>query len=63
MQVDESGLTRFEKQLKKPRTVQELIDATGLSRRTVFRYLQLLQERGINVVRANIGRPTRYQVQ
>jgi predicted DNA-binding transcriptional regulator AlpA len=41
--------------LERPKTVEQLIDKTGASRRTIYRYLARL-----TVERVGIDRPTRY---
>jgi len=48
---DEKSLTRFRRLLRKPRTIAELRDATGLSESTVYRWFRYLEDRGETVVR------------
>lgn len=62
MIVDEEKISELKKYLSKPRTVEALEDKLMVSRRTVFRYLKILENRGEQVKRANIGRPTEYQI-
>jgi predicted DNA-binding transcriptional regulator AlpA len=56
-QIDEGLLKRLAKLLEKPKTIEQLLDKTGASRRTIYRYLTRL-----NVERVGIGRPTQYRM-
>ena len=60
--IDEEKVSTIRKKLREQVTVAELMKAAGVSARTVYRYIDLLVERGFNVVRANITRPTKYQI-
>ena len=62
MIIDEEKLSQMKAYLKNPRTVEDLEAELTVSRRTVFRYLKVLEDRGARVKRANIGRPTKYQI-
>ncbi len=62
MTIDDTKLEAVRKKLKRPRTVDELAEAVDVSRRTIFRWLAVLQERGHDVQRVNLGRPTEYQI-
>lgn len=62
MIVDEEKISELKRYLAKPRTVEDLEFKLMVSRRTVFRYLKILESRGERVKRANIGRPTEYQI-
>ena len=62
MQIDEKKLKKMVKKLSRPRTVDELAELVGISRRTVFRWLSVLDDQGVRVYRANLGRPTKYQI-
>lgn len=58
-QVDQMKLDQLVTLLIKERTVDELMDKLEVSRSTVYRYLDRLQEQGTRVV-GSVGRPTRY---
>jgi len=62
MMIDEKVLKAFCGLLKQPRTLKELEKWAGISRRTVFRYLALLKDRGQNVERVGLTRPTKYRI-
>ena len=62
MSLDEQALDSLKKLLRQPRTLMELEDGAGISRRTVFRYLAVLKERGFNVVKWGLSRPTQYRI-
>jgi predicted ArsR family transcriptional regulator len=62
MQINDKKLALMVRKLKSPRTVDELADLVGVSRRTVFRWLTVLSESGHEVQRVNISRPTKYQI-
>lgn len=62
MTVDEKALKVFRALLRRPRTLKELEIEAGISRRTVFRYLVLLKDRGQNVERVGLTRPTKYRI-
>lgn len=61
--------TKLLKKLKKwleqktPRTVEEMEDKFDISRRTVYRYLELLREDGVVIRRADWSRPTRFWIE
>lgn len=63
--VDEKLLKKLEKWLsqKTPRTVEEMADKFDTSIRTVYRYLSLLRENGVEVRRVDWGRPTRFRIE
>lgn len=62
MVLNEEDLERFKKYLKAARTLSELEQEIGISRRTVFRYLTILKNRGCNVIRDGLTRPTKYRI-
>lgn len=57
----EEGLKSLKKLLKNAHTVDELIDELGVHRRTVYRWIRLLDEDGVDVV-SSIDRPTAYVI-
>jgi len=52
----------FEKFLQQPRTVEDLMEKFSLSERSTYRYLKVLEEMEVRLVRLGAGRPTKYQV-
>lgn len=50
MILDEARLAAMEAYLARPRSIAELVEATGLSQRTVYRWIKVLRERGCDVV-------------
>lgn len=60
--IDEALLRRIRRRLKHAHTVEQLTEAFGISRSTLYRYLKILEERGFRVSRVGIGRPTQYKV-
>ena len=55
-------LKRFAKALRKPRTMEQLVDRFDVDRRTVYRWMRELEGEGCLVVRVGLGRPTKYQI-
>ena len=63
MVLDEKKIERFRKFLDKPRTMHELMGYADVSRRTVFRWFEVLElNLRQRVVRVDTRRPTRYQI-
>lgn len=62
MKTDEDLVKKLKKALRRPRTVDELVEMTGALRRRVYRYLEVLVERGEKVTRRGIRRPTKYVI-
>ncbi len=62
MQLDEDKIELIRWSLQKPRTIREMVIIADVSRRTIFRWLKLLESRGWSVRRVNINRPTKYQI-
>lgn len=61
--LDEAALARVERMLRvKPRTLGELVAASGHVERTVFRWLRELEGRGVAVRRVNRGFPVLYEI-
>ncbi len=61
--INEELYKALKKRLReKPATILEMVKFTKLSRRTVYRYLALLEERGENLWRLGIHRPTQYRI-
>lgn len=58
----EKDIERLRKALKKSRTMDDLVATLDVDRRTVYRYLDDLQEQGVQVTRVGLSRPTRYQI-
>ena len=58
--LDEKRLSRLLKMLSKPQTVAHLCARLKISRATLYRDLARLNERGHNVRRYGISRPTKY---
>lgn len=56
--IDEKLVATLQKYLEKPRTLEQIIAKSKVSRRTVYRYLARIE--GVQVV--GITRPTRYVV-
>lgn len=48
--------------LTQPRTMDSIVGYFGCSRGTVYRWLDLLAERGLDVRRVGMGRPTKYLI-
>ena len=60
-QTPESVITYLVQLLAKPLTVDDLAEALGVSRRTVYRYLTKLANSGAPIV-ASLTRPTEYRI-
>ncbi len=58
----EGDLKQLLKQLRRPRTMDHLTEHFDVDRRTVYRWMQTLQDDGRAVARVGIGRPTQYQI-
>ena len=58
----EKELQKLSKALKRPRTMTDLVYLMGVDRRTVYRYLDDLRVKGLNVARVGLGRPTKYKI-
>ncbi len=60
--VDEEKIAKLIKALKKPVEVGDLVDRLGVSKKTVYRYLDLLEERGFIIEHSGRTRPVTYQI-
>ena len=59
--VDKS-LDKLLEALKSPKTMDELVKKFDVHRTTIWQWMNALEDEGIKVVRANRGRPEKYQL-
>ena len=60
--IDETTLRRLRRKMKHPHSVQELMAYLGISRATVYRYIKVLEERGVRVDKVGSFRPAKFKV-
>ena len=59
--MDPIRIQRLLDLLETPRTIEELMTALGVKRRSVYRYLTRLEESGAEIV-GTLSRPTKYRI-
>ena len=60
---DDVGRAKVERMLRqKPRTLEELQDASGHTDRTLYRWFKEMEEKGLAIRRANRGYPATYEI-
>jgi len=55
-------LSQLKRKLRAKKSVTDLAEELGVSRRTIYRYLKILDDQGIRVHRVGITRPTLYRI-
>jgi predicted DNA-binding transcriptional regulator YafY len=61
--LNEKRIEKLVRLLRKPRTEAELSKMLNISRRTLYRDFERLEERGLNVQTVGFRRPTKYFLQ
>lgn len=60
--IDEDKIATLIELLKKPATVGAMMEGANLSKKSVYRYLDRLEERGFIVEHSGRTRPVTYQI-
>lgn len=56
------AMKKLKRLLQRPRTIAHLVEKLGVSDRTVYRYLDALEENGALVERTGRGYPVRFLI-